>query len=220
MAGKLSSKIKSAFPSLEYISFKLLIEVYDLSLDLKEYSLDWEEEQFSQYLVDIMKRSPLRVKYQLTIGVERKLNDGTKLPLGDNHPKKLPRIDINIISWSFVKDVEQEYFFEAKNLCENNWKKKTGARVSSEYYLDRYVSTGVENFRAGRYYDGAIIGYLLEGNIENIITKLNSRLSTDTNTIEVIRNLVFVSGFNHIYCSKHITPLDDEIEVKHLFLKF
>jgi hypothetical protein len=220
MAGKLSSKIKSAFPSLEYISFKLLIEVYDLSLDLKEYSLDWEEEQFSQYLVDIMKRSPLRVKYQLTIGVERKLNDGTKLPLGNNHPKKLPRIDINIISWSFVKNVEQEYFFEAKNLCENTWNKSCGSVVNASKYQKRYITTGIENFRIARYYNGAIIGYVLQGNIVNIITKLNSRLLTDTNTIQEISNLVFIFDYNDIYNSKHITPFGKEIEIKHLFLKF
>jgi len=223
MAGKLSATISKKLSStltIEIVSFKILIEAYNLALSQKEFSLDWDEEQISQYLVDVMKKSELRVKHQLVIGLERKLNDSLQLPLGVNHPKRLPRIDINIVSWSFSKDIEQEYFFEAKNLCENNWIKKNGSKVSSSYYQKRYIDTGIENFRKGRYFDGSIIAYVLQGNTTNIISKINNRLYKDTNTIENIQILKLIPIFQDIYKSIHVTPLGDNLDIKHIFLKF
>lgn len=210
-------KTKKAIPSIEKVSIELLIESYNLALKDKKYELDWIEDQFTNYLINFMKKSHLNVKYPLDITPQYPLIQD-ELPINENNPKTLPIIDIRIFNWN--SPLYKEYFFEAKNLCENNWKKKTGTTVSSKYYLDRYVFTGIENFRIGRYYNGAIIGYVLQGNIVNIITKLNSRLLTDTNTIQEISNLVFIFDYNDIYNSKHITPFGKEIEIKHLFLKF
>lgn len=210
-------KTKKAIPSIEKISIKLLIEAYNLVLQDKKYELDWIEDQFTNYLINFMKKSYLNEKYPLDITPQYPLIQD-ELPINENNPKFLPIIDIRIFNWN--SPIQKEYFFEAKNLCENNWKKKTGTIVSSTYYLDRYVSTGIENFRTGRYYSGAIIGYVLQGNIVNIISKLNARLLSSANTIQEIRNLVFMLEHNDIYNSKHITPFGNEIEIKHLFLKF
>lgn len=201
------NEAKKAIPSIEKVSIELLIESYNLALKDKKYELDWIEDQFTNYLINFMRKSHLNEKYPLDITPQ--------YPLIQD---ELPIIDIRIFNWN--SPIQKEYFFEAKNLCENNWKKKTGTTVSSTYYLDRYVSTGIENFRIARYYNGAIIGYILQGNIVNIINKLNTRLSTDANTIQEIRNLVFILDYNDVYNSKHITPLGKDIEIKHLFLKF
>ena len=144
-SGQLSLKIQKKFPTIEDISFKILIEAYNSIFQLNQYSLDWEEEQINQELVRFMKKSELRVTYRLTIGIERKLFNENKPPVNDNNPKKLPRIDINIVSWSFQEGVELEYFFEAKNLYENDYKK----RVAS-IHINRYIDTGIENFRISR----------------------------------------------------------------------
>lgn len=213
-------KTKKAIPSIEKVSIELLIESYNLIILKKEYDLDWEEEQFSAYLISQMNKQPLTKKYHLHIDIEKKLLDENNLPLAENNPKYLPRIDISIASWLFEENEKLKYFFEAKNLCENNWNKSCGSVVNAYKYQKRYITTGIENFRIARYYNGAIIGYILQGNIVNIITKLNYRLLTDTNTIQEIRNLVFILDYNDVYNSKHITPLDKHIEIKHLFLKF
>ena len=123
-SGRINQKIKKIFLTIEKISLQVLIEAYNHMVQVNKYDLNWEEEQFNQELVVFMKKSKLRKQYKLSIGIERKLFDEDELPVDENNPKKLPRIDINIVSWSFQKNEELEYFFEAKNLYESDWNKK------------------------------------------------------------------------------------------------
>lgn len=175
MGGQVNSKIRAIFfIKFEKTCMQVLVEAYRAIIELNQYNLDWDEEQFSQELVRFMKKSKLRIEYKLTIGVERKLSNEDKLPINDNNPKKLPRIDINIASWNFQKDSEWEYFFEAKNLYENDYRKKIASA-----YINRYIDTGIENFRIKRYYNGSLIGYILEGDMTRIIDKLNIQLKKD-----------------------------------------
>ena len=85
------------------------------------------------------------------------------------------------------------------------------------YYLDRYISTGVENFRIKKYFNGILIGYILQGDKLNIINELNFRLLNNLNTIQEIRNSNFLPSCSDIYHSKHQTPTTDSIEIKHIF---
>lgn len=220
--GKLSQGIIKKVPTIEDISFQILIEAYRQIIEVNQYSLDWEEEQFNQELVVFMKKSKLRIKYKLTIGLERKLFNENELPTNDNNPKKLPRIDINIVSWSFQEDIELEYFFEAKNLYENDCNQK---KASS--YINRYIDTGIENFRISRYYNGSLVGYVLDGDIAKVIDKLNIQLKKDRkNKNKAINNLSpferknYIKDFEYYYESKHLTPSEEEILIKHIFLKF
>jgi len=226
-SGKLSPRIIKKVPTIEDISFKVLIEAYCKIIELNQYDLDWEEEQINQELVVFMRKSKLRVDYHLTIGVERKLFNENKPPIADNNPKKLPRIDINIVSWSFQKDKELEYFFEAKNLYENDCNKKVASS-----YINRYIDTGIENFRISRYYNGSLVGYVLDGDTTKIVDKLNKQLTKYRVTKDgkyKNRAITHLSSFeqkNHIknfdcyYESKHLTPSKEEMLIKHVFLKF
>ncbi len=221
-SGKLSLNIKKKFPTIEDISFKTLIEAYRAIIESNQYDLDWEEEQINQQLVVYMRKSKLRNKYQLTIGLERKLFNENELPIQNNNPKKLPRIDISITSWNFAQDKELEYFFEAKNLYENDFKQKVASQ-----YINRYIDTGIENFRIGRYYNGSIIGYILNGDTDKIINKLNIQLKKDrknknqaTNHLSSINEQNYIKNFDYCYKSKHLTPSEEEMSIKHIFLKF
>ncbi len=221
-SGKLSLKIIKRVPTIEDISFKVLIEAYRKIIELNQYDLNWEEEQINQELVVFMKKSELRIDYHLTIGVERKLFNENKPPIADNNPKKLPRIDINIVSWSFQKDTELEYFFEAKNLYENDYNKKVASS-----YINRYIDTGIENFRISRYYNGSLVGYVLDGETSKIVEKLNIQLTKDrknknkaANHLSSFEQKNYIKNFDYYYESKHLTPSEEEILIKHVFLKF
>jgi len=214
------NKAKSSIPSIEQVSIQLLIYAFNSIKVDKKYDLDWDEEQFSAHLISYMNKNDLTKNFNLHIDIEKKLLDESQLPNNKNNPKYLPRIDISIASWLFKENEKLQYFFEAKKLCENNWTKKSGVKVTTKYYLDRYILTGIENFRIGRYYNGAIIGYILQGNIVNIISKLNAELSTDKSTIQNIQILSFLKSFNNIYNSIHKTPKSIDCEIKHIFLKF
>lgn len=217
MSGKLSLKVKNAFPSIEKISIRLLIESYNLAMIDKRYDLDWEEDQFTNYLINFMRRLPISKKHSLDIVPQYQLiKDG--LPINNNNPKTLPIIDIRIFTWQLPN--QKEYFFEAKNLCQNDWNKKTGTKVSTYDYTKRYINTGIENFRIGRYYDGALVGYVLEGNTSSIIDKINMRLLKDSNTINKIEPLLHTVSFKDIYSSIHLTLPSDNLNIKHIFLNF
>jgi len=226
-SGKLSQRIIKKVPTIEEISFKVLIEAYKLLIESNQYDLSWEEEQINQQLVVFMRKSELRVNYHLTIGMERKLFNENKPPITDNNPKKLPRIDINIASWSFQKDTELEYFFEAKNLYENNYNKKVASS-----YINRYIDTGIENFRISRYYNGSLVGYVLEGDTTKIVKKLNIQLTKDRvtedgkyknraiNHLSSFEKKDYIKEFDSYYESIHLTPSKKKMVIKHLFFKF
>ena len=219
ISGKISKKIKKAFPTIEKVSFQILIEAYNQMLQVNKYDLNWEEEQFSQELVVFMKKRNLRKQYELRIDIERKLFNENKPPIAENNPKNLPRIDINISSWRFQNNEELEYFFEAKNVSEKNWYKESGAKVDASSSQRRYIKTGIENFRTGRYYNGALVGYILQGNVTAIIDNINSCLGKETNTIRVIKQINYIKDFSHCYESIHHGK-DKELILKHIFLRF
>jgi len=215
MSGKLSKNITTEI-SLEIVAIKVLIEAYKIIILKSKYDLDWEEEQFSAYIFPFMQATGLAKKHNLVIGIEEKLLQKNKLPIGNNNPKKAPRIDIYIASWLFKKDDISKYYFEAKNLSQNPRSKSTGTKVDANALQRRYIKTGIENFRKDRYYDGSLVGYVLEGEIDAIVDKLNERLLKDSNTIDKITK----TKKDYSYESKHLTKLKEEMIIKHIFLKF
>ena len=56
-----------------------------------------------------------------------------------------------MLSWQTDNENEDLYHIEAKNLCENNWIKSTGANINSSYQLNRYVDKGISHFISGYY---------------------------------------------------------------------
>ena len=66
-SGKLSVKIIKEFPPIEEISFELLIEAYKKGIENTQYDLDWEEDQFTNYLINFMRKSKLNRIYPLDI---------------------------------------------------------------------------------------------------------------------------------------------------------
>ena len=150
MTGRLSNPItNSVFLNYERICLRILIGAYRVVYSKKQYELDWEEDQFTEWLIVEMKRHNLTSKHRLHI-YSQCLMRKDELPTNDNHPKISPKIDIGFWNWKCTQN-HTEYFLEAKNLSLDNWKKKTGAAVSAIYYLNRYIETGICNYTTGRY---------------------------------------------------------------------
>lgn len=214
-------KIKPSIPPIDVICIELLIESYNMIVHSKEYDLDWDEEQFSAHIISNMNKHPLTKKHHLHIDIEKKLLNKDKLPINENNPKYLPRIDISIASWILKKDEKTTYFLEAKNLYENNYKSK----ISSKY-LNRYIDTGIENFRVGKYTNGSLIGYVLNGKISNIINKLNIQLKKDrqnynaSTCINTLEKSDLIQNCSTCYESMHYIDEYENICIKHMFLKF
>ena len=144
--------------------FQLLVDAYHTSITAKAIQLDWNENDISSELHERMKKNPLRVKWKISTNVEAHLpDDRTKIK---GFSATFPRIDFRLTS--FISEYEYDYFFEAKNL-----------KVSDSALKRRYIETGIDNFVSGKYSDGSIIGYILEGATADIVIGINSLLTKD-----------------------------------------
>ena len=131
---------------------------------------------------------------------------------GDNTMKKrkgskAPTIDFCFKDWS----TDNSYFgAEAKNLYESRPDK-----------IERYVSTGVDNYTTGRYgsqsSESSIIGYVLSGKIPDIVNELKVEMAKGS----PVANLARSTSANPQYKSSHLRTLDSkEILLHHLFFDF
>ena len=120
---------------------------------------------------------------------------------------KAPTIDFCFKDWS----TDNSYFgAEAKNLYESRPDK-----------IERYVSTGVDNYTTGRYgsqsSESSIIGYVLSGKIPDIVNELRVEMAKGS----PVANLSRSTSANPQYKSSHLRTLDNqEIILHHLFFDF
>ncbi len=121
---------------------------------------------------------------------------------------KSPTIDFCFKDWS----TSNSYFgAEAKNL----YKEKPEN-------IERYVSTGIDNYRSGRYgsqsTESAIVGYILSGEIPDIVEALKIEILKEPPLSNLSR---VMSIAEPQYQSSHKRVLDDrEIIIHHLFFDF
>ena len=169
----LESEIYLAFKSaFENRCFKLLIQAYQKSLTKKAIQLDWDENDISSELHEYIKLNPLRSKWKVSSNVEAHLP--TAIPKVKGFSATFPRIDFRLTS--FMSTFEYEYFFEAKNLKEKDSALKR-----------RYITTGIDNFTSGKYKDGSLVGYLVEGVTSKTIDGINKLLKKDSRNVESLK---------------------------------
>jgi hypothetical protein len=146
--------------------YKLLLDAH--AKIPKGTLIEFSENNITLEIVRLMKTDPLSDFYKIDITREFYLDNTSNADESD-------RIDLRFMNWKYPEKFE--YFMEAKNLSENDWKKKTGSKVSHQKYLNRYITTGVDNFISGKYSKGCLVGFVVNGNAVNVIAKLNTNLS-------------------------------------------
>lgn len=161
---------KKAF---EQRCFRLIIEAYQASLNEKTIQLDWNENDISSEIHKHIKENPLRIKWKVSTSVEAHIPKN--IPKVKGFADKFPRIDFKLTTFS--KSNEYDYFFEAKNLKQNDSALKR-----------RYINTGINNFTSKKYENGSLIGYLLEGKIDETVEGINALLKKDKRETEVLNH--------------------------------
>lgn len=194
---KLSTVYKRTF---EERCFQLMIDAYQTSLTEQVIQLDWNENDISSELHRHIKENPLRLKWKVSTNVEADIPKD--IPKIKGFSDTFPRIDFRLTS--FKSTYEYEYFFEAKNLKQNDSALKR-----------RYIDTGINNFISKKYENGSLIGYLLEGKTNETIIGINSLLEKDKRNTET---LIFKSNklIKTYYESNH----SDIGTLKHLIFDF
>lgn len=159
--------------------------------------------------------------YEKILGIWDSRNRATSIALNGLQPihqyadntmkkrkgSKAPTIDFCFKDWS----TDNSYFgAEAKNLYKSRADK-----------IERYVSTGVDNFTTGRYgsqsSESSIIGYVLSGKIPDIVNELKVEMAKGS----PVANLARSTSANPQYKSSHLRTIDNqEITLHHLFFDF
>lgn len=186
-------KFRDAF---EQKCFQLITEAYQISLKDKIIRLDWNENDISSEIHRHIQANPLRLRWKVSTNVEADLP--IDIPKVKGFADRFPRIDFRLTIFS--KSYEHEYFFEAKNLRQNDSALKR-----------RYIDTGIDNFVSGKYANGSLVGYLLEGNAVETINGVNSLLKKDRRNTEILNlksdkraKTIYVSTHSNIGALKHL----------------
>ena len=190
-------KFRNAF---EQKCYHLIIDAYQKSLTEKIIQLDWNENDISSELHRHIKENPLRKKWKFLTQVEAHLPTDTNSEKG--FADKFPRIDFKLAT--FYKDDDCEYFFEAKNLKQNDSSLKR-----------RYIKTGIDSFVSKKYENGSLIGYLLEGRTNETIVGINSLLEKDKRDTETL-----IHKSNKLIKTYYESDHSDIGTLKHLIFDF
>lgn len=148
---------------------------YNRMIAEKFYQVDWEEDNLTICLVETIKKTSSLAQSHISVNYQTPIYSAAMAYLGASS-LQAPRVDFKFSTFS--KQEEYEYFAEAKNLSESDWYKASGSKVSASYYRARYIDTGIENYLVGRYPDGCLVGYIVNGKESNILAGLNGLISS------------------------------------------
>jgi hypothetical protein len=194
-------KVKDAFRNnFENNCLKLIVEAYQSCITNKLIYHDFNENDITTILVNHMCSNTTRLNLNIFTNVEHKIFDNKVLVKGFSD--RLSRIDISFAC--FNAKIEYLYYMEAKNLRLNDAKLKR-----------RYIKTGINNMLNGKYPNGCILGYILEGNSYENVDGINKLLVNDKREKELV-NKVEVDFFDYYYESYHT----NSVTIKHLMFCF
>lgn len=177
-------KFKNSF---EQKCFQLLIGAYQILLTEKVVQSDWEENDISQALYEKIDIDTRRFKWKIVAFREFHLPQNTVKVRG--FANKLPRIDL--IMSNIFGNLDCKYFCEAKRLKETDSNLKRA-----------YIGEGMDRFISKKYPIGCMLGYLLDGDLDNTIKGINSLLDKDNRKAETL-SLTVNTKFKFYYESNH-----------------
>lgn len=188
--------------------FVFIDAYYEMKANIN-YDNSWKENKITKTLISYIKENEMAKKWKLDIVREFYLDEYQE---ENADPDETPRIDMRFSKWQGSSLFE--YFIEAKNLCETDWIKEKGTKVSSSYQLNRYIDTGVKHFFTDYYpKSGCLCGYIVQGNTGNIIDKLNIILKKKT--LNKLYPSTPINNFKLIF-----TINQDNFELSNIFFEF
>jgi len=190
-------KFRSAF---EQKCFDLIIDAYQTSITEKVIQLDWNENDISQELLEKLDSNPKRLHW--SIFATREYHLSNKVDKHKGFADKLPRIDLKMSNINL--GIESKYFFEAKRLKENDSNLKRS-----------YIDEGMDRFTSKKYPSGCMLGYLLQGNVNETVKGINSLLVKDKRNTETL-----TSTPNELYKTYFESEHTEIGVLKHLILDF
>lgn len=174
---KISPKLRTNFQTAFINHCAEAIQIgYDIMYSEKRYETDWEEDNLTICLVQTIKQAQFLGQYRISVNYQPPIYDEAMAFEGAN-PLRAPRVDFKFSK--FFGPMERDYYAEAKNLSETDWvKPKAGTTVYASHYRARYIDTGITNYLSGRYPEGCLVGYIVNGTVANVVAGLNTLIDS------------------------------------------
>lgn len=219
--GTIGSNIKQAFvESFQHNCITLVCQAHDVLYGRNAITQDMDEETISTCLYDCVRNNQYTIELGIHVNIEHRL-----LPIGyvqtPTPSKQLSRIDFHFEAdcWEQTHVERFEYFMEAKNLYEHNFKKSSNTSITNaKYYYKRYIETGIDHIIKGDYPSNAIIlGYVLIGDMNPVVNDINSELSSLNRSSEHLfhKPTPYECDIRGTFSSSHSVG-----RIGHLMLKF
>ena len=215
--GVLDMSIVNSFKQgFEWKCINLLIDAYTYVNSGNNINIDCEEEYISAVLFDYIDNCQQAINWKIDITPEYRLYKDDVLKKIKS-AKTAPRIDFRLCGWN--NNSKLTYFVEAKNLIEvDSFKSNRKSKIQANKLHIRYIETGVDSYLSGQYpSNGCLIGYILQGKIENIVSMLNTCLCNMNREPEILQlQSLEQINFKSYYISSH----NNVSSIKHLMFDF
>ncbi|MFY1048131.1 hypothetical protein [Chryseobacterium sp. GP-SGM7] len=206
---QLINKVNQSF---ELKCLRLLIQSFGSAIEENLLTLEWEEESISAHIVKHLRnfKSGFIINYEVPL-VEEDVYSAKKRVKNSN------RIDIFFQKNQWNQKEYLEYHVEAKNISSSEWKKSTGTKVNASQQQTEYITKGIERFLIGHFKNknGCLLGYVVNGKLDEILLKINSKIELNKSKSEIISFKDEVIDNHKIYQSCH-----SQRNVKHLFFDY
>ncbi len=218
----MNGRINDAFIQSTKFNFVMLcLEAlqrgYDRMVSDRQYDVNWKEDKLTAHLVDKIGQTGFLRSNQISVNHQPPIYSEGVI-YGEDDPLESPKVDFKFTKW--YRKNEIDFYAEAKNLSHDDWEKTDGSKVSASKYRGRYIDTGIENLVSGRYPEGCLVGYIVQGNETQVISAINRLIQTRNllPRIGLIQKDEAVS-FAICYFSSH--TLDNrQFIIRHLFMQF
>ncbi len=215
--GVLDMSIVNSFKQgFEWKCINLLIDAYTYVNSGNNINIDCEEEYISAVLFDYIDNCQQAINWKIDITPEYRLYKDDVLKKIKS-AKTAPRIDFRLCGWN--NNSKLTYFVEAKNLIEvDSFKSNRKSKIQANKLHIRYIETGVDSYLSGQYpSNGCLIGYILQGKTENIVSMLNTCLCNMNREPEILQlQSLEQINFKSYYISSH----NNVSSIKHLMFDF
>lgn len=208
--------VNSFKQEFEWRCLNLLIDAYEFVKLDNSIDIDCEEEYVSAVLFNYIDNCEQAITWKIDITPEYRLYKDDILRK-KRPAKEAPRIDFRLCGWA--TNFKLIYFVEAKNLVEmDSCKSNRKSKISAKKLHLRYIKTGIDNYLSGKYpMNGCLIGYILQGRTENIVSMLNVYLCNIDRESEILQSQSLdLKYFNSYYISVH----NNSPFIKHLMFDF
>lgn len=216
MQDNLDQNIETGFLSAFHgWCYQAVIEGYrEMARDVAAGFSEWEEEDISARLAKESQDLKWVKKKKIKIIPEVRLYDDD-VYTGKKKAKSTRRIDFLFTNWFGEEDYE--YYAEAKNLYQADRRRRGDANESKKYY----VNGGIERFVSGAYPLGFLLGYVLRGEIDEVIRGIN-QIIDKKRLLPRIGHITSQSTLHsHPFCyTSTNTTSNGVLDMRHIFLKF